>query len=676
MTNPQVNPSYKVIADHLRCTAFLIADGVLPANEGRGYVLRRIMRRAILHAQKLSSKKQPVIYKLVDDLIEEMGEAYPELVRARDLIIDGLKNEEERFITTIDRGLEILEEELKHLKKGQKFAGEVAFKLYDTYGFPLDLTQTILKEKNIEVDLDGFDKEMDLQKKRAKENWAGSGGAKDANLYFDLKEKLGKSEFVGYGCTKAKAKILAILQDGKEIDKAVKGCEIILDKTPFYATSGGQRGDDGNIINAKEDQTQLNYEQLTNLIDIGEVRKAADLFIHPVTDIKGEFKVGDEVVCLVNNRNRQFRAQNHSATHLLHFALKKVLGNQVTQKGSDVRSTHLTFDFNHNKPVTDKELNLVEDLVNFYIRQDSTVNAEEMPIDQAQQKGAVALFGEKYGDVVRVLSMAKDPENKDLSIEFCGGTHVGRTGNIGLFKIISEKGIAAGIRRIEAKSGYFALQHLRLQERKLNSLLEALKIKQQFDDIHPDDKSFIHAKAGFNDLHYFSNEVKNEEILDAGEAKSIDEAIERVSKLGADKLAEIKKRDKEIEKLKKEKLSGGNSDLKEEKIGDITLIHSLFEDIDAKEIRNLITQTKDRKDYKENAIIAFFGSSEDKVSLALTISDNLADKFNASKLIPNLVEKIGGKGGGGKPNFAMGGGNDKNGVPAAVEALKEIIQNS
>lgn len=671
MTNnsSQINPSYKVIADHLRSSSFLIADGVAPSNEGRGYVLRRIMRRAMRHIHKLKSK-EPVMYKLVPILIKEMGEAYPELVRAKDVIIDTLKIEEERFRATLDRGMELLEEELKQEKKSEKFSGAVAFKLYDTYGFPLDLTQDILREKNIEVDLDGFNREMEIQRKRAKENWVGSGESKDGDLYFKLKEKLKSTKFLGYETTKSTAKILAILKDGKEVlevKNGEKNVEIILDQTPFYATSGGQKGDDGNfiLINEYQENQLIDYQKLKNVIDICETKKmAGDLFVHLVSDIRGVFKVGDEIVALVNNRNRQFRAQNHSATHLLHFALKQILGNQITQKGSNVDSEYLTFDFNHNKQVTSEELDQIEDLVNFYIRQNSQIKTEILPLDEARNKGAAALFGEKYDNIVRVLEMGK-------SIELCGGTHAKSTGNIGVFKIISEKGIAAGIRRIEAKTGFFALEHNRLQERKLQALLDALKIKQQFNEVRLPANEFHSAKKGFDDLCFFKNEETENVVASKLESDSLKELSKQIYDLGDDKMTEIKTLQKEIEKLKKEKLSA-NNDFKIEKIGEINFVHH-FDELSAKDLRDLVTETKNKKEYQNNSVILFFSSFEDKISAVLAVSQNLTSKLQANQIIPQIAEKIGGKGGGGKPDLAMCGGVDKNGFDSAIEILRKAM---
>jgi alanyl-tRNA synthetase len=667
--NNKINPSYKVIADHLRSTAFLIADGILPSNEGRGYVLRRIMRRAMLHSHKLNAK-ETFIYKLAPTLIEQMGDAFPELKRAEDLICATIKDEEERFKKTLENGIKLLEEEVKN-NKGKIISGKIAFKLYDTYGFPLDLTQNILKEQNLEINLEEFEDEMEAQRVRGKESWSGSGQEKEDDYFYNLvKEGIPKTEFLGYKTTYAKAKILKVLEGG-----------FILDKTPFYATSGGQKGDDGVLVLAREveGKKSIDYSKLEKFADISETVKTNGFFVHNINkknrekNEKGKFEEGDEIIALVNNRTRQFRAQNHSATHLLHYALKKILGNQVTQKGSNVESQYLTFDFNHNKPVEQKELEQVEDLVNFYIRQDTEIQTEELPIKEAEKKGAIALFGEKYDDVVRVLSMAKTSDDQHLSVEFCGGTHVKRTGNIGLFKIISEKGIAAGVRRIEAQTGYFALQYLKLQEKKLAALLDSLKIKQQFDEIKIEPSEFYNSKTGFDDLSYFANE-NSADITSKSEAEEIRLAIQKTFDLGDAKTNQIKQKEKEIDKLKKEKLSGNSDEFASEKIGEINLIHHLFENVEAKDLRDLITQIKSKKENETNSIILFFSSFEGKISAALAVSKDLNEKFSASKLITGVVEDIGGKGGGGKPDLAFGGGNDKDSIIKAIQNLKNNIK--
>lgn len=661
----EINPSYKVIADHLRSSAFLIADGVLPSNEGRGYVLRRIMRRSMRHVHKLHSK-EPVMYKLVPSLIKEMGAAYPELERAQFLITDTLKIEEEKFRTTLGHGMEILEAELKKIKTGEKFSGAVAFKLYDTYGFPLDLTEDILREKNIVVDLDGFNLEMAAQKKRGKENWSGSGETKEDDTFLKLKEKFGETKFVGYENTKFKTKILDI----------VKGV-IILEQTPFYATSGGQKGDDGYIILANDVKNEdlIDVKKLNNFCHISETKKATGLHIHLIDSEKspgnlaGNLKVGDEVIAIVNNRNRQFRAQNHSATHLLHLALKQVLGQHVTQKGSNVDSKYLTFDFNHHQLLSEKEVEQVEDLVNFYIRQASPIVTEILPIEQARNKGAMALFGEKYDNVVRVLEMGQ-------SIELCGGTHAKSTGNIGIFKIISEKGIASGIRRIEAMTGYFALQHLRLQERKLEALLTGFKFKYPSDEIASNE--FYNAKTGFDSLSYFSAETAEQNITSQFEVEEMRRIVEETANLAASRMLEIKNLQKEIEQLKKEKLSANNN-LKAEKIGAINFVYHLFEGVNAKELRDLTTETKSKKEYQQSSIILFFGVEKndgvEKLSAVLGVSPDLTTKFSAQNLIPQIAEKIGGKGGGGKPDLAMCGGANKSGIDQAISAIKQLLSH-
>ena len=667
--NSTIESSYKIIADHLRSSSFLIADGVMPSNEGRGYVLRRIMRRAMRHIHKLQIPNL-TMHKMVPTLVAEMGGAYPELIRAKDVIIDTLKTEEERFRITLGRGMELLEKELDKLPNGQNFSGEIAFKLYDTYGFPLDLTEDILQEKNIEVDTKIFDQEMEKQKKRAQESWSGSGEIKDDTIYFDLKTKFSKSKFLGYETTKSTAKILTILKNGKEVDvvkNGEKNIEIILNQTPFYATSGGQKGDDGNIILAneyKENQT-IEYINLKNVIDIFETKKmAGELFVHFTSEIRGSFKIGDEVIALVNNRHRQFKAINHSATHLLHFALKQILGSKITQKGSCVDSHYFTFDFNYNKPLTQTKIDQIEDLVNFYIRQNSQIKTEIIPLAKAREIGAIALFGEKYDSMVRVLQMGS-------SIELCGGTHANFTGNIGIFKIISEKGIAAGIRRIEAKTGFFAMEHLRLQEKKLQSLTESLKIKQQFDEIQLPNNQFHSAKKGFDDLYYFADEDTENVVVSDAEIVSMQRAVEKVYHLGSAKIVEMKTLQRENDFLKKEKLSN-NVNFKEERIAEINLIHHIFEGVNAKELRELVNQTKSKAQYQKNTIILFFGIS-DKLSAILAISSNLSDKLPANQIIGKIAEKIGGKGGGGKADLAMCGGTNRDGIENAINLLKITI---
>ena len=599
---------FKIIADHLRSSSFLIADGVMPSNEGRGYVLRRIMRRAMRQLHKLGAK-QASMYKLVDSLIKEMGVAYPELGRARDTIVETLKNEEEKFRETLEKGLKILEEEILKIKS-QKFSGAIAFKLYDTYGFPLDLTQDILKEKNLEVDVEEFNREMELQRERARKNWVGSGEEKEDKVFFDLKEKHGETKFLGYETLRAKAKVLALLDDA-----------IILDQTPFYATSGGQKGDDGSISGVK----------------IFETKKfAGNLFVHFFSKQEITLRVGDELTAEVNQQSRKAREANHSATHLMHKALKEVLGNSISQKGSNVDAEYFTFDFNFNRGMTADEIKKVEDLVNGWIAQKSEVSTNLMALEAARESGAEALFGEKYDSEVRVVKMGS-------SVELCGGTHVKNTSEIEIFKIISEKSVASGIRRIEAKSGVEVKKYLAKQaENSQNFILEL----------------------------YEKINKKNQEIFDlTGAMPDRSHATENDAKT----LEEIlKKKDKEIERLKKQNLLANLSDLKSEKIADVTLLTYLFENAEAKDVREIVTEIKSKKEFENSHVFALFGFKDGKVSVCVAVSANL--QFDAAKLIAPVVEAVGGKGGGGKKDLAMGGGINKDGISQAIETLKNLLK--
>ena len=632
-------PELKIIADHLRSSCFLISDGILPSNEGRGYVLRRIMRRAMRQLHKLGVR-HATMYKLVDALINEMGAAYPELARARDIIIETLKNEEEKFRETLEKGLKILEEETKKeqwipanlplkeihkivSKPYQKFSGEIAFKLYDTFGFPLDLTQDILKEKNLEVNLEEFNREMEKQRNRGKENWAGSGETKEENIFFGLKEKFGETKFLGYENLENSAKILAI----EEI-AVTKQKIIILNQTTFYATSGGQKGDDGKIICGE------------NFAEISETKKfAGNLFVHFVSSIKGELKIGDQVETKVNAKTRHARAANHSATHLMHKALKEILGNSISQKGSNVDAESFTFDFNFNRAMTADEIKKVENIVNQNIKETYNVNTNLMALEKARESGAEALFGEKYDAEVRVVKMGN-------SVELCGGTHVKNTSEIEIFKIISEKSIASGIRRIEARSGFSAKEYLIEQEEKLKN-----SIRETQEKI---------AK-------------KNQEILQLGGTKQQD-----VKENDLKILEEIlKQKDKEIERLKKQTLLANLENLKSEKIGDVILVSHVFEDVEAKDLREIVNEIKvkkAKKDFQISCIFALFAIKEDKIAACVAISPNLQDKFDATKLIAPVVEAISGKGGGGKKDLAMGGGTNKEGIELAIKVLKNLLK--
>src|SRR5689334_6383521 len=460
--------SHKVIADHLRATSFLIADGVLPSNEGRGYVLRRIMRRAMRHAHILGAQ-DPMVYKLVPTLVHEMGDAFPELVRAQSLIGETLKLEESRFKRTLGTGLKLLEDETKGLGAGGVLKGEVAFKLYDTFGFPLDLTQDVLRARSIAVDTAGFEKLMDEQRAKARAAWAGSGETADQAIWFDVREKAGASEFLGYDTERAEGKVVAIIVEGEEVQSLQHGQTgwLLANQTPFYAESGGQQGDTGGFVGANGEAAILDVHKMVG-----------DLHAHHAKVEKGEIKVGDDVVMTVDPiRRAQLRA-HHSATHLLHEALRRHLGTHVTQKGSLVAPDRLRFDISHTKPITAEELRAVEDEVNARIRLNSPVMTRLMTPEEAIAAGAMALFGEKYGEEVRVLSMGgKDGET--YSVELCGGTHALRTGDIGLFRIVGEGAVSAGVRRIEALAGNAAEEHVRHQADLLTEAASIMKVRPE-----------------------------------------------------------------------------------------------------------------------------------------------------------------------------------------------------
>ncbi len=628
---------FKIIADHLRSTSFLISDGILPSNEGRGYVLRRIMRRAMRQLHKLGAKEAKM-HKLVDALINEMGEAYPELSRAKAVIVETLKNEEEKFRETLEKGLKILEEEILKTKS-VRFSGETAFKLYDTYGFPLDLTQDILKEKNLEVDIESFNREMENQRERARKNWAGSGELVEEKIFFDLKEKFGETKFLGYETLSAKAKVLAINESF-----------VILDKTPFYATSGGQKGDDGKIGD----------------IEIYETKKfAGGLFVHFFKEQKQEeltkssteslllnedqfdasaqqlwlnIKIGDEIEAIVNAESRQARACNHSATHLMHKALKQILGNSISQKGSNVDSDRFTFDFNFNRAMTADELQKVEEIVNQQIQNSAIVNTKLMNLEDAKNSGAEALFGEKYDSEVRVVAMGN-------SVELCGGTHVKNTSEIEIFKIISEKSVASGIRRIEAVSAKSAQKYFNQQAEKLQNLASDLQNKINLKNTE------ILALGGKIDeqSNFAQNDCKNlEEIL--------------------------KKCEKEIERLKKQKLLNSLENLNIDKIGSVNFISHTFNDAEAKDVREILISIKSQENFQNKTIFTFFGCKDEKVAVCVSVSTDLCEKFDAAKLVASAVEAIDGKGGGGKKDFAMGGGTNKDGILTAINAAKNLIK--
>ena len=611
-----MDPKLKIISDHLRSSCFLIADGIMPSNEGRGYVLRRIMRRAMLQIHKLGSK-EALMYKLVDPLINEMGEAYPELTKARDVIADVLKNEEERFRETIDKGLKILNSELQS-NHSKNFSGKIAFKLYDTYGFPLDLTQDILKDDNISVNLKEFDQEMAKQKEMARKNWSGSGEKSQDKLFFDLKKEHGATTFLGYDHHESTAKIIYINNDDNPF--------IILDQTPFYATSGGQKGDEGTI--------SINDVNIT----VTETKKFADdLFVHFTKDRTNfeHIKIGDDIHAKINIKSRQEKAANHSATHLMHKALKEILGNTISQKGSNVDSKSFTFDFNFNRAMTPEEINSVENIVNNAIHNSHATSTQTMELEDAKNSGAEALFGEKYDDKVRVVKIGD-------SVELCGGTHVENSADIKKFKIISEKSIASGIRRIEAKTAQPLEDYLQAEQEKNAALITEIKAKIT---------------------------IKNKEIstLTSENIANNHETINNIKELEEI----LKQKDKKIDKLKKESLLKNLDDLNKEEIGNMTLINHIFENCEAKDLREIANQLLTKN--QQTTLIVIFATNQDKVATCVALSNDLTQKFDANILIRTITPEIGGKGGGGKKDLAMGGGNNKDGINNAIAKIKEQL---
>lgn len=610
--------SHRVIADHLRSTAFLIADGVLPSNEGRGYVLRRIMRRAMRHAHLIGAT-EPVIYKLFPALQAKMGGAFGELNRAEALITETLKLEESRFIKTLDRGLKLLDEATLDMGAGAKLDGETAFKLYDTYGFPLDLTQDALKPKDINVDEDGFNAAMERQKAAARASWSGSGEAATDSLWFDIKDELGGTDFLGYKTEQAQGQVTAVVLDGERVDEAGKGNEvfIVANQTPFYGESGGQMGDVG-WITADGLKIEVTDTQ----------KKLAALHVHTGRIVDGTLKVGDNVQFSVNHGRRAELGANHSATHLLHAALRRELGDHVTQKGSMVSSERLRFDISHPKPVSVNELSDVELMVNGQVRANTDVITRLMAPEEAVEAGAMALFGEKYGDEVRVVSMGVELDNgnsKDFSVELCGGTHVRRTGDIGLLKIISESAVGAGMRRIEALTGAAAVEYLEAQEEALNTAAATLK-------------------------------------------SSPAEVPTRVRQL----LDERKKMEREIQDLRKKLASGGGGaggdDTKD--VGGITFAPRLLDGMPGKELKAL---ADDIKTQIKSGVVALVSVDDGKVSLVVGVTQDLTDKINAVDLVRVGAAVVGGKGGGGRPDMAQAGGADVDQAQAAIDAIEAAI---
>jgi alanyl-tRNA synthetase len=605
--------SHRVIADHLRASSFLIAEGVLPSNEGRGYVLRRIMRRAMRHAQILGAP-DPLMWKLVPALVAEMGTAYPELVQGQSLITETLQLEETRFHQTLTRGLSLLDEATKKLKSGAVLPGETAFTLYDTYGFPLDLTQDALKRRNISVDTEGFEKEMQKQKAKARAAWAGSGETATETMWFSLRDKLGATEFLGYDFIKAGGAVTALLRDGKEVQTLKAGEEgfVILNQTPFYAESGGQVGDTGTMRG-----------QGVELEVIDTQKKPGDLFAHKVKVKKGTLKLGDALELEVDSARRAAIRANHSATHLLHEALRQVLGDHVAQKGSLVAPDRLRFDLSHPKQIAQKEMEQVEKLTNAMVTGNTPVITRVMPVDAAIASGARALFGEKYGDEVRVVSMGPEQGARFWSSELCGGTHVSRTGDIGLVVITNESGVSAGVRRIEALSGELARQYLSAQAQQLRALAANLKTTPA-------------------------------------------EIAERVSAL----VNERRLLERELSEARKKAALGGGANDDLQTIAGVSYLARVIEGIQPSDLKNLVDEGKKRVG---SGIVAFVGITDDKAALVVGVTKDLTSRFSAIDLVRVGAAPLGGKGGGGRPDMAQAGGPNGSQAKAALAAIAEAL---
>ncbi len=610
--------SHRVIADHLRSTSFLIADGVLPSNEGRGYVLRRIMRRGMRHAHLLGTK-DPLMHRLVPTLVAEMGAAYPELKRAESLIEETLKLEEIRFRETLARGLKLLDEATIGMKEGDRLTGDVAFKLYDTYGFPLDLTQESLRARGIAVDQDGFTFAMQKQKAEARASWVGSGEATSEAQWFAVLDDIGRTEFLGYDTEEAEGEIAGMVRDGARVKSAAAGetVEILTNQTPFYAESGGQAGDTGRMISAKAEGEVIDTR-----------KKLGSLHVHIVKVIKGNFAIGDAVDLKVDHERRRATRANHSATHLLHAALKRVLGNHVSQKGSLVEAERLRFDFSHPKPVTADELERIEAQVNQVIRQNSDTSTRLMPTDQAVAAGAEALFGEKYGDEVRVLTMGDDLENpKPYSVELCGGTHVHRLGDIGLFTILSESAVAAGVRRIEALTSEHARRYLSGQAEIARDAAAAIKT--------PIGELSARVAALSDERRRLERELADAKkaLALAGPAKS-----------------------------------GGDDGAKT--IAGIRTVLRLVDGVGAKDLKSLADGAKSQIG---SGVVAFVATADGKASIVVGVTDDITARISAVDLVRVAAEALGGKGGGGRPDMAQAGGPDAAKAADALAAIEKRL---
>ena len=622
--NDETISSHRVISDHLRSACFLIADGLMPSNEGRGYVLRRIMRRAMRHANTLGSKEY-VLSNMTEHLINQMSGEYGELMRAKELIHETILNEEEKFQVMLSNGMKIIKDETSKIKNNI-LSGEVAFKLYDTFGFPLDLTEDYFRPLNIKVDVVKFDYLMDQRKQEARKSWKGSGSKEVNKIWFELNDKLGSTEFLGYNSNKAEAKILSIVKEFRE-KNSIKIDEdgfIITNQTCFYAESGGQVGDSGKIVTS------------TGIFEVKDTQKFfGSLFVHIGKVISGEIKINQDAELKINKNRKENIKANHSATHLLHAALREELGKHVAQKGSYVGPERLRFDFSHSKQINEKQLKIINDRVNFFIKQNDSVITKLMTPDKAIKLGAMALFGEKYGDEVRVVSMGHD-KNNVYSIELCGGTHVMNTGEIGQFSVISESSIASGVRRIEALTGETLKKYNFQREKKLdNEKKEQIKklkdIVDQIKNLGGDHKRY----EAYEDEKQISNALKYLEVL-------------KSKNILSDKSKNI------IRELKK---------------NNINIVTQILKGFPVKEIRNLVDKEKN----SEKKIVLIFSLNENKTSISTGVSADLVDKYDAVKIVKNISSLLGSSGGGGRKDFAQSGAGEKN-LQDINQAISKFIE--
>ena len=611
-------PSYKVIADHLRASAFLLADGVMPSNAGRGYVLRRIMRRGMRHAHLLGAT-EPLLWRIVPTLVAEMGEAYPELRRAEALVTEVLKLEETNFRRTLERGLKLLDEATAEMPQGVALPGETAFRLYDTFGFPLDLTEDALRGQGRSVDRPGFDAAMERQREAARASWRGSGSVAIEPVWFEIREAVGATEFLGYETTRAEAQAVALVVGGQRVDEAGDGAEVMLvaNQTPFYGESGGQQGDTGTIRAGNVTMTVTDTRKLFG-----------DLYVHVGRLDGGPLRVGALLDMRVDEVRRARLRRAHSATHLLHAALRGRLGTHVAQKGSLVAPDRLRFDFSHTRPMSGEELASVEDEVNAYVRQNGPVTIRVMDRDAAIKSGAMALFGEKYGDEVRVVSMGErgaggDAPSGTYSVELCGGTHVGRTGDIAFCKVVSEGAVASGIRRVEALTGEAALDEVRKEQRLLHEAAETLKATPA-------------------------------------------ELPGRVQAL----LDERRRLEREVADLRQKLATGGGAGPAVREVGGVRFAGRTLDGVPPKDLRGTADALK-----KElgSGVVALVAVNDGKAAVVVSVSEDLTGKLSAVDLLQKAVAAVGGKGGGGRPDFAQGGGPDGAAAASALAAVEAAL---